>query len=147
MTKPDFITPSYGEFKRLARQGNLIPLTREFLADIETPVTGFLKVARRENASFLLESVEHGEKIGRYSFVGSHPLEILAAKEDEDITAKLEKRMREIRLAGKEKLPSFCGGFVGYLGYENVAHYEKIRLHKKKGVECPHAVFFMPSRL
>jgi len=147
MRKPKFKAPSYQDFRRLAQKGNLIPLSREFLSDVETPVTGFYKVARNEEACFLLESVEHGEKIGRYSFVGSHPLEVFCAAPGEDITLKLEKRVRDIHLADKEKLPPFCGGFVGYLSYENISHYEKIRLRNKGGIPYPHAVFFLPSRL
>lgn len=147
MTSPRNIKPSYDEFVKLSRRGNLIPVCREYLSDFETPVTGFRKIAKGQAARFLLESVEHGERIGRYSFIGTHPLTVLRTKDGEDATSILEKKIGEFRLAGGEDLPPFSGGFVGFLGYENIRFYEKIRPKGKTGLGLPHAAFFVPSRL
>ena len=67
------MNPSFSEFKRLAEQGNLIPLYREFLADTETPVSAYLKI-KDKSYSYLLESAEGGKRWGRYSFIGYKPL-------------------------------------------------------------------------
>lgn len=147
MTNPLLTNPDYAEFVRLTRKGNVIPLSREYLSDFETPATGFRKIAKGQSARFLLESVEHGEHIGRYSFIGTHPLEVLATGEGENATRLLEEKMKEFRLARAETLPPFSGGWVGYLDYENVRFFEKIRLKEKPGIGMPQALFFIPSRL
>src|SRR4030095_14593474 len=70
------IQPSFAEFSRLAKQGNLIPLYDVFSADLLTPVSAYLRIAQGARYSFLLESVEGGEKIARYTFAGAHPEEV-----------------------------------------------------------------------
>src|SRR5512147_745852 len=72
----DMITPSLDEFLKLATQGNLIPVTRQLLADIETPLSAYRKI-RGAGESFLFESVEGGEHLGRYSFVGCNPRAVI----------------------------------------------------------------------
>ena len=73
--------PSFNEFKELSKRGNLIPVYREILADEETPVTALLKIRKRPYA-FLLESVEGGEKWGRYTFLGADPLAVVRVKSE-----------------------------------------------------------------
>ena len=76
----------------------MIPIYREILADLETPVSAFLKVAAKDPSSFLLESVEHGEKIGRYSFIGNRPSVVIETRAGKDATRILEeKRSAETR--------------------------------------------------
>src|ERR1700752_680995 len=70
------IQPSFGEFQKLAKQGNLIPVYDVFSAHLLTPVSAFLRIAQGARYSFLLESVEGGEKIARYTFAGAHPEEV-----------------------------------------------------------------------
>src|SRR5262252_2882483 len=70
------IQPSFAEFSRLAKQGNLIPVYDVFSADLLTPVSAYLRIAQGARYSFLLESVEGGEKIARYTFAGAHPEEV-----------------------------------------------------------------------
>jgi len=140
------IYPSYTEFCRLASRGNLIPVYREILADLETPVSAFMKMAGKEHSSFLLESVEHGEKVGRYSFIGCRPTAIIEGKKGEDVLAQMEARMREFKLVKNDALPSFCGGFVGYLGYENIRFFERINL-RDKALDLPSGIFFLADRL
>src|SRR5919106_3144211 len=133
--------PDFGEFERLAGHGNLIPVSREIVADLETPVSAFAKLDEGARHAFLLESVEGGEKWARYSFLGAdtglvyrikgHAVEIDRDGEVErfegepDPFARLRAllaRVRPVRLPG---MPLFLGGAVGYLGYEAVRFFER----------------------
>ena len=130
-------TPSLEQFRDLARQGNLIPVARQILADMETPVSAFRKIDSG-NYAFLLESVEGGEQWGRYSFLGSNPslvvrargerVEILQGQGAEglgdvsDPFAALQRILAHYRAVAVPGLPRFTGGLVGYLGYDTVRH-------------------------
>src|ERR1700735_596159 len=72
--------PSLRDFQRLAREHSLVPVTRTVAADLETPVSAFLRVAAKEPEAFLLESVEGGEQVGRYTFIGIRPYKKMTAK-------------------------------------------------------------------
>src|SRR5689334_14912167 len=76
------IFPDFSDFSQLAKQGNFVPVYQEWVADLHTPVSAWYKVCACQPYSFLLESVEGGEKIGRYSFVGCDPLWVLEARGD-----------------------------------------------------------------
>jgi anthranilate synthase component 1 len=122
--------PTLDEARRLAPQGNLVPIFREVPADLETPVSAFLKVARGKY-SFLLESVEGGERFGRYSFIGTEPYRVLRNgrhvernEEPGDPLTQVEQELSRFRVAPIAGLPRFHGGAVGYLGYEVVRHFE-----------------------
>lgn len=135
------VIPSLEEFRHLATQGNIIPVCREVVADMETPVSAYRKLAgagRRPN-SFLLESVEGGENIARYSFLGVEPLGIFRQEdgiaaytcrgvsetiEGADIFAKIGKMMERYRPATPKCLPPFCGGAVGYVSYDVISEVE-----------------------
>lgn len=133
------IFPSLGEFKKKLKKGNLIPVWKEVLADFDTPVSAFRKIETGEYA-FLLESVEGGEKWGRYSFLGTEPSIIFRSKgNDIEIIedGKLTKRkgnpfdcMRELLSRYKpvttDELPRFHGGAVGYFGYDIVRFVEDL---------------------
>jgi anthranilate synthase component I len=133
--------PDLDQFERLARQGNLIPVFGEILWDLESPVGVFLRQDPSDYA-FLLESVEGGEKWGRYSFLGSEPRVIYKCKGGraeviegasfraiDGVTNPLEplrqilKSYQPVQLPG---LPRFFGGAVGYLGYDLVRYFEKL---------------------
>jgi len=133
--------PEFDEFCALAAQGNLVPVYREILADLETPVSAFLKIDRGGDA-FLLESVEGGEKWARYSFLGSAPERVLSYKEgvlqdgppggpftacrtDDPLTVARAalQRYRPVAVRG---LPRFAGGLVGYLSYDIVRTFERL---------------------
>ncbi len=153
------IEPPFPEFKKWARQGNLIALRMQVPADLETPVSAFLKLAAKEPCAFLLESAEQEERIGRYSFLGFSPEAILSAKggelfltqgrrrtvlgNDEDILEVLRNELSKRRLANPEGFPNFIGGWVGFLGYENVRLFEKVSLSRKNGLQLEDAVFFL----
>ncbi|MBI4570569.1 MAG: chorismate-binding protein, partial [Chloroflexi bacterium] len=122
--------PSLDEARRLATHGNIVPVYREVPADLETPVSAFLKIARGKH-SFLLESVEGGERLARYSFLGTEPYRVLrngahAERNEEpgDPLAQIEEELSRFRVAPVSGLPRFHGGAVGYLGYEVVRHFE-----------------------
>ncbi len=133
-------SPSFQQFQKLAEQGNLIPVYREILADMDTPLSIYRRLEEGKY-SFLLESMEGGEKWGRYSFVGLNPSVIIRAKHDklERLNAAgeihteignpilfLRKILSAYRPVMVEGLPRFFGGAVGYLGYDIVRFIETI---------------------
>ena len=137
--------PNKEEFIKLAKQGNLIPVYREMAADLETPVSAFKKIAG-ENA-FLLESVEGGEKIARYSFLGSNPIKIFKTKKGQDPFTMLKKilsQYRPVRIAG---LPRFHGGLVGYLSYDVIRYIEDLPGGKPDILNLPETQFMLTDTL
>jgi anthranilate synthase component 1 len=118
-------TPSKAEFLELAKQGNLIPVYREIVADAETPVSAYQKI-QKSGGSFLLESVEGGEHIGRYSFIGSHPRKVIRIDRADggDPLQAVEKEMAQFKPVAVPGLPRFSGGAVGFLGYEYIHQIE-----------------------
>jgi anthranilate synthase component 1 len=143
--------PDFEEFERLTREGNLIPIYREILADTYTPVTAFLKLGG--SPSFLLESVEGGEKWARYSFLGSRPAKILKGWgrrvevlegqnpprviETESPVDVIKAEITAYRPVEVKGLPRFFGGLVGYIGYDMVQFFETIELKAKDGIGLP----------
>ncbi|MDP2156379.1 MAG: chorismate-binding protein, partial [Nitrospirota bacterium] len=143
--------PDFEEFERLSQKGNLIPVYREILADTYTPVTAFLKLGG--SPSFLLESVEGGEKWARYSFLGSRPAKILRGKgrtveilegenapriiETESPVDVIKAEITAYRPVEVKGLPRFFGGLVGYIGYDMVKFFETIELKAKDGIGFP----------
>ena len=133
--------PSLEEFRTKALRGNLVPVYREILADMETPVSALRKIDNGEYA-FLLESVEGGENIAQYSFLGSNPSLIFWSKnntvttvrngatdrrdEVEDPFEELRKLMAEFRPVKVEGLPRFHGGAVGFVSYDMVRFFEQV---------------------
>lgn len=137
------IQPDRERFRQLARDGNLVPVYAERVADCETPVSAFHKLDRldRGGFTFLLESAEHIDKGGRYSFVGTDPAAVFEAAAGRvritrgatvqefaatgDPLAELEKLMATYRpVPADAELPRFSGGAVGYLAYDAVRHFE-----------------------
>ena len=121
-------TPDREELRRLAASGagNVAAVWREVRADLETPVSAYLKVARGPY-SFLLESVEGGERMGRYSYIGADPYRVRALQpEDGDPLEAIADELGRFRPVPAEGLPRFCGGAVGYIGYEAAGHFERV---------------------
>ncbi|MGD0061046.1 MAG: anthranilate synthase component I [Verrucomicrobiia bacterium] len=118
-------TPTKTEFLELARHGNLIPVYREIVADVETPVSAYQKMAK-SGGSFLLESVEGGERVGRYSFIGSHPRKVIRVDKADhgDPLQAVENEMAQYKPVAIPGLPRFTGGAVGFLGYEYIHQIE-----------------------
>ncbi len=133
--------PTFDEFKALARRGTVISVVKTVMADLLTPVSAFLKIERRSPYAFLLESIEGGEKIARYSFLGCSPHRIVRARGTEvtveTVGGKTEKRaepmldvlrslMRQHHPVKVPGLPPFVGGAVGYFGYDAVQWFERV---------------------
>jgi len=123
------IRPSLEEVHELARSGagNIVPIVREVMADLETPVSAFLKL-RRGPYSFLLESVEGGERLARYSFIGTEPYRVLRTGPGEewqgDPLVPMERELAGFRPIRVHGIPPFTGGAVGYVAYDAVRHFE-----------------------
>ena len=120
--------PSLEQVKAMAGQGNLVPVYKSINADLETPVSAYLKVARGPY-SYLLESVEGGERLGRYSFIGTEPYKVVqtgAGSEAGEIDPLLlvEEEMGQYRYIPVDGLPGFQGGAVGYLAYDAIRYFE-----------------------
>jgi anthranilate synthase component 1 len=134
--------PSLPEVQKRADEGNLVPIYRELVADLETPVSAFLKI-NRGGYSFLLESVEGGERLSRYSFIGTEPYQVLTtegktATDPLPLIARELNRYKPIQVDG---LPRFCGGAVGYLAYEVVSRFEKLPSPQNDPLSLPESLF------
>src|SRR6202051_2671313 len=148
------IRPDYKEFLRLSRAATLVPVVKSISADLLTPVSAFLAVADGEPDAFLLESVEGGEKIGRYTFLGVRPFLRLESRGEEiaiDRARKLERRtgnifevikelLQQHRPAELEGLPPFTAGAVGYCAYDIVRRLERIGEHSEDDLDVPDCV-------
>jgi anthranilate synthase component 1 len=117
----------------------LEPVVRERMADLETPVSAFAKLQRLGGA-FLLESAEGGERMGRYSFIGVAPREVIVSR-DGDPLVGLRNAMAGYERKGGLGLPRFSGGAVGYVGYEAARHFERLPLASRDPHGLPDAVF------
>ena len=121
----------------MAGRGNVVPVYREVRADLETPVSAFLKVARGD-FSFLLESVEGGERLGRYSFIGAEPYRVLECSEaDGDPLAVIDEELSRFEPVEGAGLPRFHGGAVGYLSYEVSGHFERLPAPQRDTLGVP----------
>lgn len=140
--------PDLEQVKSYRTVGNLVPIYREVIADLETPVSAFLKIANG-GYSFLLESVEGGQHIARYSFIGTDPYRVLSVSNDSDSDplSLIEEEMAKYSLISVPGLPRFCGGAVGYLGYETVTHFEKLPSPSSDYLGLPEAVFMFADTL
>jgi len=132
--------PDFEAFCELAKQADFVPVYRQLLSDTLTPVTAFAKIAQHD-FSFLFESVVGGEKVGRFSFLGTDPFfqidargnEITCTRQGESITktvedplAELAKHLEQYQTAHLPELPRFCGGAVGYAGYDVIRYTEHL---------------------
>ncbi|MBX3057080.1 MAG: anthranilate synthase component I [Anaerolineae bacterium] len=155
-------TPTLAAFRELAAgPANLIPVYREFAADLETPVSVYLKLMEQFGPSFLLESVEGGEQVGRYSFVGVNPRGLISLKgrtvtangesrslaDGEDILHVVKAEMAQFTPADLPGLPRFQGGAVGYLGYDVVRFFERLPETAVPTLDIPDAIFLLADTL
>ena len=134
--------PTLAEVKEYRGPGNLMPVYREIVADMETPVSAFLKVNQGQY-SFLLESVEGGERLARYSFIGTEPYRVLATRNGDrtDPLPLIAAELNKYRMAPVSGLPKFCGGAVGYLGYEAATCFEDLPSPQRDSLGLPEALF------
>ncbi len=140
--------PTLEEVHRLKKHSNLIPICRDIQADLETPVSAYLKIARG-NYSFLLESVEGGERLARYSFIGTEPSLILKADKENlvDPLSLIERQFAQLRPSSIVDLPRFHGGMVGYLSYEVARHFERLPCPDKDPQGLPESMLMLADTL
>jgi anthranilate synthase component 1 len=148
---------SFEQFRELARRGTFVPVCKEIVADLLTPVSAFLKIAEHADYAFLLESVEGGEHVGRYSFLGKDPFLILRARDgkttmerggatsesDRPFVETLRRLMADFRSPFVPDLPRFTGGAVGYLGYGAASWFEPVLGDLGEGADGADAAGFM----
>lgn len=154
--------PNFTEFEKLAKKGNLIPVYREILADVETPVSVLMKLQNKDHV-YLLESVEGGEKWGRYSFLGTdagvvfriHGDKVILDEKGKVTTREhngnplnylreLLNRYKPVAIPG---LPRFYGGAVGFLGYEMVRYFEKLPPSPPDDLSLDESIFVISDSL
>ncbi len=146
-------TPSAAEFLKLSRKHTLVPVFRTVTADLETPVSAFLRIAAEEPEAFLLESVEGGEHVGRYTFIGIQPYKKLISQGDQitvqegkkrntftgDIFTELKQALSGHTPARLPGLPPFTAGAVGFFAYDVVRQIEKLPSLAKDELGVPDA--------
>ncbi|MBC8099232.1 MAG: chorismate-binding protein, partial [Armatimonadetes bacterium] len=146
-------------------QGDLVPVYRKLLADLETPMSVYLKLASAGSHSFLLESVEGGEQVGRYSFLGVDPKGVLIFKggtvqrtyngetttramlPGEDPLHILKEEFARVQPVHLEGLPRLVGGAVGFLSYDVVRYFERLPTTASDDLDAPDAAFLLPDTL
>lgn len=160
-------SPSFADFLAWSQKMNLIPVYKEILGDLETPVSAYFKIAQKAKYSFLLESVEGQEKIARFSFLAKDPELIFQSKgRTAEITqfkdgktrrdqfkvvdtplSFIREIMSQYRCALTPGLPRFFGGMVGYIGYDTVRFFEQLPQQKSDTLELPDIVLVLAKNL
>lgn len=157
------IYPDFNCFKEYSKKGNIIPIYRDISADLETPVSTFLKLASKETFAYLLESVEGGERWGRYSFISWSPKYIFQSRKEKysisergskqqwestpDPLGELKKLLSQFMPVEVDGLPRFWGGAVGYVSYDMVRFFEKLSSQPKDILELPESFFMLTDKL
>lgn len=155
--------PSIDEFKEKSQKGNLIPVCKEIIADLDTPVSAYMKIAHGPY-SFLLESVEGGEKWARYCFLGCNPSTIVRTQgqsvtietngeietrniEGESPLSALRKILKEYEPVVDDRLPRFFGGAVGFISYDMVRFFEDLPDDTEDDLDLPDSLFVITDTL
>jgi anthranilate synthase component 1 len=154
--------PSFSEFVQMSKQGNLIPVYQELLADIETPVSAYLKI-RDDSYSYLLESADGGNRWGRYSFIGCRPfLKVLSRDDKVEIWEEGNKRIikdvdnplhvlrdlcKRFKPVTLKDLPPFQGGLVGYVNYDLIRKWERLPEISPDESDMPEVIFIACRRI
>ncbi len=141
--------PSLEQVASYEGRANLVPVYREINADLETPVSAYLKVANGPY-SYLLESVEGGERMARYSFIGTDPQKIIKTGTGEELGAidplnPVEEMLSEYRLADVDYLDKFNGGAVGYISYDAVRYFEELPTPDVDPLGLPESIFMLST--
>ncbi|SVA86967.1 uncharacterized protein METZ01_LOCUS139821, partial [marine metagenome] len=144
--------PTSLEFKQLSKEYNLIPIYKEIRADLDTPLSIYLKLAKN-SYSFLLESITGGENLARYSIIGINPRKIIKTGKNEklgevDPLIEIKNEINSYKVPEIKKLPPFTGGAVGYISYDSVSYFEDSVIKNKKGdLEVPESIFMLTESL
>ena len=155
------LRPDYKDFSRLAKDSTLVPVVKSVMADLMTPVSAFLAISRGEENAFLLESVERGEQIGRYTFLGARPymqlrsvagqVTVTRGRKSEQPSGNAfqiaKKLLTEHRPAAVPGLPPFTGGAVGFCAYDIVRQLENIGDNTEDDLHLPECVLMFFDRL
>lgn len=159
------VQPNREQVFRLFNQGDLVPVYRSLLADLETPVSVYIKLAQMGEVSFLLESVEGGEHVGRYSFLGVNPKGVITVRDgevtrtlhgetirrrlegDEDPLRVVEEEFERVKPVPVEGLPRFVGGAVGCLAYDVVRTIERLPDTAIDELHVPDVAFMLVDTL
>lgn len=161
----DNIHPNREAVRQLFEQGDLVPVYRTLLADLETPVSVYLKLAQAGQYSFLLESVEGGEQVGRYSFLGVNPKGVITVRngevrrtlhgvtttrplaDGEDPLQAVKTEFERVKPVQLDGLPRFVGGAVGFLSYDVVRYFERLPATATDELHVPDVAFMLPDTL
>lgn len=159
------IKPSREEIYTYFERGDLVPVYRTLLADLETPVSVYMKLTQAGQPAFLLESVEGGEQVGRYSFIGVNPKGILSVKdnivtlardgretkfaipEGQDPLHVIKRHFQTVNPAPLEGLPRLVGGAVGFITYDIVRYFERLPNTATDELDVPTVAFMLPDTL
>ena len=156
--------PSLEEFKKLSKSGNLIPVYKEILADLDTPVSAYMKISDGEDYSFLLESVEGGEKWARYCFLGCDPAVVVSSKgrnitieengggkeqkiESGNPLSAIKKILERYNPVDVPGLPRFSGGAVGFSSYDMVRFFEDLPEKTEDDLNIPDSQFLITDTM
>ena len=159
------IKPSRDEMREHFRHGDHVPVYRTLLADLETPVSVYIKLKEAGEPAFLLESVEGGEQVGRYSFIGVNPKGVLSVKdnvvsftreghttkfaipEGQDPLHVIKRHFQTVNPVALDGLPRLVGGAVGYMSYDIVRYFEALPTTASDDLEVPTVAFMLPDTL
>ncbi|NUM56396.1 MAG: anthranilate synthase component I [Candidatus Hydrogenedentes bacterium] len=156
------IHPSLDDFRRIAKPGSLVPVHRDIVADLETPVSAYIKLAAGQEYSFLLESVEKADTIGRYSFIGANPSIVFKSKgkqvtitrngkvttlQSEDPLGELKQLMAQFTPVPVDGVPEFHGGAVGYMSYDQVRFFEKLPDNNPDTLDLPDLYYMITDTI
>ncbi len=156
------IYPTLEAFRDVAYPNAVVPVYREILADLETPVTAYLRIAKDQPYSFLLESVEKADQIGRYSFLGANPSIVFKSRgrqvtverdgeretyESDYPLGDLKRLMSVFNPVPIEGIPEFHGGAVGYIGYNHVRFFEALPDNNPDPLELPDLYFMITDTI
>ena len=141
--------PTLEDAQKLAGEGNLVPIYREINADLDTPVSAYLKIARPPY-SFLLESVEGGERLARYSFIGTEPDDVIKTGPGQkqgavDPLVLIQDALSSLKAIGLSEDRRFNGGAVGYMAYEAINYFERLPLHASDSLGLPESIFMITT--
>jgi anthranilate synthase component 1 len=148
---------TFNKFQDLARGCTTVPVYKQILADLLTPVAAWVHLSQKAKYAFLLESVEKGNQYSRYSYVGINPQKILMHNNgkttitenaktidiDTPFLTLLRETQSQYNMTKLPGIPSFTGGLVGYLGYETIAWVEDIPIHDESDLDVPDSVFML----
>ncbi len=147
----------FNTFKKLVKEYKTVPVYKRILADLLTPISAYMRLAKKSDYSFILESAEQGEGYGRYSFIGRNPHIILKSEKSTtyiyqdgkwnkksasflSVLRKTQKKYQSPKLSG---IPHFTGGLVGFMGYESITWVEDIPVYQKDELQCPDALYML----